>query len=111
MEDSANAIKSAPLRIITIALLAGSIIFYTLSGVMVAFSGNHEADKDIVTSTLSFAGIKQSDSQPNTFNQIQMSLRVMPSQNEEFNMQLMTFTKESSAFTSYYADGIADDVS
>lgn len=41
---------------------------------------------------------------------IQMAARVLPSQNDEFTSKLMTATNSTSSFTSFYGEGVSDDL-
>lgn len=87
-----------------IGCLAAAVVFYTISGVIVA------STKEDVDSTLSKEGTKLVEAMPDSLGDIQVSAVVMPSQNYEYNNNLMTATNSTSSLSSMYADGVEDDL-
>jgi hypothetical protein len=87
-----------------VGCLAAAVVFYTISGVMIAT--NKEEVKNLSSHDEKF---KESTA-PNTMDDIQMAARVLPSQNDEFTSKLMTATNSTSSFTSFYGEGVSDDL-
>lgn len=105
-----NALKQLPKGLklnLAIASLGVAVVFYTIAGVIVALSPN---EVETATKNMSPTSLVNDDSYPDQLSKVQIAARVMPSQNEEFNSQLMAPSTDPSHMTGYYADGIVDDV-